>query len=75
MGRLATKLEHWLGDEAAGPGEVLRALFVAGALRGLRVGLTWGNFLLDRASIGMLARSSGGSFRDGLSVPTVELDV
>jgi hypothetical protein len=75
MGHLATKLEHSLGAEAAGPGEVSRALFVAGALRELSVGLIWGNFLLDRASVGMLARSSGGSFQAGLSVPTDELDV
>jgi hypothetical protein len=45
---------------------------VAGALRELSVGLIRGNFLLYRASVGMLARSSGSSFRAGLSVPTDE---
>jgi hypothetical protein len=69
-GQLAMKLLHSLGDEAAGPGGVSRASFLAGALRELSVGLIWGNFLLYRASVGMLARSSGSSFRAGLSVPT-----
>jgi hypothetical protein len=36
------------------------------------VGLIRGNVLLYRASVGMLARSSGSSFRAGLSVPTDE---
>jgi hypothetical protein len=31
-----------------------------------------GHFLSYRASVGMLARSSGASFRAGLSVPTDE---
>jgi hypothetical protein len=57
----------------------LRALAVSrgprlwlGALQELSVGLIRGNFLLYRASVGMLARSSGSSFRAGLSVPTDE---
>jgi hypothetical protein len=65
-------LLHSLGDEAAGPGGVSWASFVAGALRELCVGLIRGNFLLYRASVGMLARTSGRSFRAGLSVPTDE---
>jgi hypothetical protein len=65
-------LLHSLGDEAAGPGGVSRASFVAGALRELSVGLIRGNFLLYRASVGMLVRSSGSSLRAGLSVPTDE---
>jgi hypothetical protein len=72
MGAWANRLLHSLGDEAAGPGGVSRASFVAGALRELSVGLIWGNFLLYRASVGMLARSSGSSFRAGLSVPNDE---
>jgi hypothetical protein len=70
LGQPAMALLHLLGDEAAGHGGVSRASFVAGALRELSVGLIRGNFLLYRASIGMLARSSGSSFRAGLSVPT-----
>jgi hypothetical protein len=71
------KLLHLLGDEAAGHGGVSWALFVAGALWELSVGLILGNFyfLLYRASVGMLSRSSGSSFRAGLSVPTAELDM
>jgi hypothetical protein len=65
-------LLHSLGDEAAGPGGVTRAEFVNCALRELSVGLCCGNFLSDRASVGMLARSSGASFQAGLSVPTDE---
>jgi hypothetical protein len=47
---------------------------MAGALRELSVGLIRGNFLLYRASVGMLmlAKSSGSSFRAGLSVPNDE---
>jgi hypothetical protein len=48
-------LLHMLGIEAAGPGGVLCASFVAGALRKLRVGLCRGNFLMHHARIGMLA--------------------
>jgi hypothetical protein len=69
------KLLHSLGEEAAGPGSVSRASFVAGALRELSVGLIWGNFLFCRASVGILARSSKSSFWAGLCVPTDELDM
>jgi hypothetical protein len=72
LGQPAMALLHSLGDEAAGPGGVSRASFVAGALRELSVGLIRGTFLLYRASVGMLARSSGSSFQAGLSVPTDE---
>jgi hypothetical protein len=50
----------------------MRASFVNGALRELSVGLCRGNFLLYRASVGMLARSSGASFPAGMSLPTNE---
>jgi hypothetical protein len=72
LGQPAMTLLHSLGDEAAGPGGVSRASFVGGALRELSVGLIRGNFLLYRASVGMLAKSSGNSFRAGLSVPSDE---
>jgi hypothetical protein len=65
-------LLHSLGDEAAGPGGVSRASFVAGALRELSMGLIRGTFLLYRASVGMLAKSGRGSIQAGLSVPTEE---
>jgi hypothetical protein len=74
LGHPKMKLLLLLGDEAAGPGGVLRASVVAGALRELSVGLIRGNFLLYRAYVGMLARSSGSSFWAGLSMPTGELD-
>jgi hypothetical protein len=45
------KLLHELGDEAAGPGGVTRASFVAGALRGISVRLFRGNFFVNRASL------------------------
>jgi hypothetical protein len=64
------KLLHQLGDEAAGAGGASRASFVSGALRELSVGLVRGNFWLNRASAGMLARASGSTFRPGLSQPT-----
>jgi hypothetical protein len=66
----AMKLLHTLGEEAAGPGGVSRASFVDGALRKLSVGLVRGNHFLYRASVGMLARSSGACFRPGLARPT-----
>jgi hypothetical protein len=72
LGQPAMKLLHLLGDETAGPGGVLPASFVAGALRELSVGLIRGNFLLYCASVGMLAGSSESSFRAGSSVPTHE---
>jgi hypothetical protein len=56
------KLLHDLGEEAAGPGGVLRSSFVAGALRELSVGLCRGTFMAFRASLGVLAGSSGSPF-------------
>jgi hypothetical protein len=44
IGQHAMKLLHQLGDEAAGPGGVTRASFVAGTLREFSVGLCRGNF-------------------------------
>jgi hypothetical protein len=58
LGQPAMKLLHSLGDEAARPGDVSRDSFVAGALRELSMGSILGNFLLYRASVGMLARST-----------------
>jgi hypothetical protein len=66
------KLLHLLGDEAAGPGGVTRASFVNCALRESSVSLCKGNYLPYPASVGMLARSTGASFRAGLSVPMYE---
>jgi hypothetical protein len=70
IGQPAMKLLHDLGEEAAGPGGVSRSSFVAGALRELSVGLCRGNFIVYRASLGVLARSCGSGFRPGLSLPT-----
>jgi hypothetical protein len=72
LGQPAMKLLHLLGDEASGPGGVTQASFVNGALRELSVGLCRGNFFACRASVGMLARSSGASFRAGMRVPKDE---
>jgi hypothetical protein len=72
LGQLAMKLLPLLGVEAASPGSAKRAAFVNCYLRELRVGLCRGNFLCYPASVGMLARSRGASFRAGLSVPTDE---
>jgi hypothetical protein len=72
LGQPAMKLLHSLGDEAAGPEGVTRASFVNGALRELSVGLCRGHFFAYRASVGMLARSSGASFRACMWVPTYE---
>jgi hypothetical protein len=66
----AMKLLHTLGEEAAGPWDASRASFVDGALRELSVGLVGGNYFLYRASVGMLARSSGACFRPCLARPT-----
>jgi hypothetical protein len=63
------------GGEYGGPGPVTQCHSGTGRhgqLRELSVGLIRGNFSLYRASVGMLARSSGRSFRAGLSVPTDE---
>jgi hypothetical protein len=75
LGQPAMKLLHLIVDEAAASCGVSQASFMAGALRELSIGLVRGNSLLYRASIGMLARSSGISFHSGLSVPTNELNV
>jgi hypothetical protein len=72
IGMPVMNLLHALGDEAAGPGEVTRGSFVAGALREISVGLCRGNFFLYRACSGMFAKSSGTGFRAGMSVPTDE---
>jgi hypothetical protein len=45
LGQPAMKLLHVLGDEAAGPGGVDLASFVAGALRELNTGLCRGGLL------------------------------
>jgi hypothetical protein len=66
------KLLHGLGDEAAGPGGVDRASFVAGALRELGIGLCRGKCFMYRARLGMALKSSGTGFRAGMRVPTVE---
>jgi hypothetical protein len=66
----AMKLLHTLSEEAAGPGDVSQASFVDGALRKLSVGLVRGNCFPYRASVGMLAGSSGACFRPGLARPT-----
>jgi hypothetical protein len=70
LGQPAMKLSHDLGEEAAGAGGVWRSSFVAGALRELSIALGRGNFMVYRASLGVLARSSASSFRPGLSLPT-----
>jgi hypothetical protein len=72
LGQPAMKLLHLFGDEAAGPGGVMRASFVNSALQELSVGLCRGNSFAYRASVGMLARSSGASFRAGMRVPADE---
>jgi hypothetical protein len=72
IGQPAMKLLHALGDEAAGPGGVTRASFVAGALREISVGLCRGNFFMYRACLGMFAKSSATGFRVDMSVPTDE---
>jgi hypothetical protein len=53
------KLLHALGDEAAGPCGVDRASFVAGALRGVSIGLCRGDLSMYRACLGMLVKSGG----------------
>jgi hypothetical protein len=72
LGQPAMKLLHSLRDEAASPGGVTRSSFVNGALRELSWGLCRGNFFAYPASVGMLARCSGASFRAGMRVPTHE---
>jgi hypothetical protein len=67
------KLLHVLGDEAAGPGGVDLASFVAGALQELNIGLCRGSFFMFRACLGMLAKPSGTGFRAGMRVHTDEL--
>jgi hypothetical protein len=61
-----------LGDEAASPGGVDLASFVAGALCQLSIGLCSGNFFMYRACLGILAKSSGTGFRAGMRVATDE---
>jgi hypothetical protein len=60
IGQPAMKLLRQLGDEAAGPGGITRASFVAGTLCDeLSVGLCMGTFLMYRVSGGMFAQVSG----------------
>jgi hypothetical protein len=66
------KLLHALGEDAADPGGVERASFVAGTLREISVGLCRGNFFMYRACLGMFANSSGTGFQASMSVPTDE---
>jgi hypothetical protein len=66
------KLLHALGDEAAGPGRVNRASFVAGALRELSIGLRRGNVFMYRACLEILAKSRGTGCWAGMRVPTDE---
>jgi hypothetical protein len=68
IGQPAMKLKN----EAASPGGVTRASFVAGTLHKLSVGLCRGNFLMHRVRGGILARVSGRRFWAGLVVPTDE---
>jgi hypothetical protein len=61
------KVLHDLGNEAASPGtNFSRAIFVAGALRELFVGLWRGNCAMYRASAGFLAHVTGRSLRTGM---------
>jgi hypothetical protein len=71
----AMKHLHLLGDEAAGPGGVSRASFMAGTLQELGVGLIRGDSLLYHASVGVLAWSRGTSLWAALIVPADALDV
>jgi hypothetical protein len=68
------KLLHELGDNASGPGGDARASFIAGTLQELSVGLCRDNFLMYRACLGMLVKSSGSGFRGGMRVPTDKYD-
>jgi hypothetical protein len=72
IGQPAIKLSHALGDEAAGPGGVTRAPFVAGTLREISVGLCRGTPSCTVRVWGCLQKSSGTGFRAGMSVPTDE---
>jgi hypothetical protein len=55
------KLLHDLRDEAAGPGGVKRASFVAGALPKFCIGLIRRHCFVYRACVGALARVTGQS--------------
>jgi hypothetical protein len=46
FGKPAMKLLRDLGDEAAWPGRVMLASFVAGALHESSIGLIWGNHFM-----------------------------
>jgi hypothetical protein len=59
FGKPAMKLLHDLGDEAAGPGGVAQASFVAGALRELNAGLVRGNYFMYRACVETFVRVTG----------------
>jgi hypothetical protein len=63
-------LLYRLGDEAAGPGGISRASFVAGTLREIGIGLCRGNLILYCGIVGMLDRATGSHFCAWLHVPT-----
>jgi hypothetical protein len=71
----AMALFHKLVEEAAGPGGVSRASFVACSPRELSVCLCRSIFFMYRASVGVLAKVSGTGFRAVMDVPTYELVV
>jgi hypothetical protein len=75
LGQPVMELLHKLGDEADGPGGILRASFVAGALGELSLGLFVGIFFMLCASVGMLARVRGTGFRARTDVPADDLVV
>jgi hypothetical protein len=72
VGQPAMKLLNALGEEAAGPGGVTQASFVAGALREISIGLCRDNFFMYHVYLGMFANSSGTGFQAGMSVPKDE---
>jgi predicted patatin/cPLA2 family phospholipase len=68
LGQLATKLLHLLGKEAASPGGVTRALFVAGPLQEFSIGFYRSNVVLCHESVGMLARASVLCYQAGMTL-------
>jgi hypothetical protein len=73
LGKPAVVFLGMLGAEAMAGGDVSKSGFVAAALQELSVGLCKGNYLMHRASLGVLAGVAGRGLRPGADRPVEDV--
>jgi hypothetical protein len=73
LGKPAVMFLAILGAQAAAAGDVSKCGFVAAALRELSLGLCKGNYLMHRASLGVLAGVAARGFRPGVDRPAEDV--